>query len=67
MRCRCHRDTWRWTARPAELRVGDQVPAGGRLVAIADLRYRHGATCTMIPRNGAAERTIRVYPPSPVG
>ncbi|MCX5009439.1 hypothetical protein OG765_00205 [Streptomyces sp. NBC_00555] len=51
---------------PTELRVGDQVHAGGRLVAIADLRYRHGATRTMVLRNGAvcvAERTIRVYRP----
>ncbi|MFE2326668.1 hypothetical protein ACFXD5_22525 [Streptomyces sp. NPDC059385] len=48
---------------PTELRVGDQVQAGGGLVAIA-LRYRHGATRTMILCGGAvcvAERTIRVY------
>ncbi|MFJ3883346.1 hypothetical protein ACIPW5_38600 [Streptomyces sp. NPDC090077] len=49
-----------------ELRVGDQVLAQGRLLAIADLRYRHGATRTMILSNGqvaAAERMVRVYHP----
>ncbi|MFC9293956.1 hypothetical protein ACFTWH_16830 [Streptomyces sp. NPDC057011] len=49
---------------PTELRVGDQIPAGGRLVDIVDLRYRHGATRTMILRGGAvcaAEGTVRVY------
>ncbi|MBT2546559.1 hypothetical protein J7E99_39405 [Streptomyces sp. ISL-44] len=49
---------------PHELRVGDYILAGGRLVQIADLRYRHGATRIMILRNGAvcvAERSIRVY------
>ncbi|WP_327412713.1 hypothetical protein [Streptomyces sp. NBC_01233] len=49
---------------PHELKVGDHVLAGGHLIPIADLRYRAGATRTMILRNGAvcvAERTIRVY------
>ncbi len=49
---------------PHELQVGDYVLAGGRLVPIADLRYRHGATRTLILRTGAvcvAERPIRVY------
>ncbi|WP_328297431.1 hypothetical protein OG389_06070 [Streptomyces sp. NBC_00435] len=49
---------------PNELRVGDHVLAGGNLIPIADLRYRAGATRTMILRNGAvcvAERPIRVY------
>lgn len=49
---------------PHELRVGDHILAGGRLIPIADLRYRAGATRTMILRNGAvcvAERIIRVY------
>ncbi|MFK0238629.1 hypothetical protein [Streptomyces vinaceus] len=51
---------------PTELRVGDQVLAGGRLVAITDLRYRHGGTRTMILVGGrlaVAERTVRVYRP----
>ncbi|MFI9064427.1 hypothetical protein ACIGQE_21570 [Streptomyces sp. NPDC053429] len=51
---------------PTELRVGDQVLAGGRLVAITDLRYRHGGTRTMILAGGrlaVAERTVRVYRP----
>ncbi|MEW2374435.1 hypothetical protein AB0940_34555 [Streptomyces sp. NPDC006656] len=51
---------------PTELRVGDQVLAGGRLVAIADLRYRYGATRTMILSTGrlaVAERVVRVYRP----
>ncbi|MFF3619462.1 hypothetical protein [Streptomyces sp. NPDC002467] len=54
---------------PTELRVGDQVLAGGRLVAIVDLRYRHGGTRTMILRTGAvcvAGRTVRVYRRHPV-
>ncbi|MFB7788045.1 hypothetical protein ACFY0N_39315 [Streptomyces vinaceus] len=49
---------------PTELRVGDQVLAGGRLIAITDLRYRHGGTRTMILAGGrlaTAERTVRVY------
>ncbi|MFF3620841.1 hypothetical protein [Streptomyces sp. NPDC002467] len=48
------------------LRVGDQVLAGGRLVAITDLRYRHGGTRTMILAGGrlaVAERTVRVHRP----
>ncbi|MFE6848417.1 hypothetical protein [Streptomyces sp. NPDC057686] len=48
------------------LRVGDQVLADGRLVAIADLRYRHGGARTMILADGrlaVAERTVRVYRP----
>ncbi|MEU7068133.1 hypothetical protein [Streptomyces sp. NPDC046161] len=51
---------------PTELRVGDQLLAGGRLVAITDLRYRHGGTRTMILAGGrlaVAERTVRVYRP----
>lgn len=51
---------------PTEPRVGDQIRVGGRLVAIADLRYRYGGTRTMILRNGTvtvAERTVRVYRP----
>ncbi|MFB7982775.1 hypothetical protein [Streptomyces vinaceus] len=51
---------------PTELRVGDQVQAGGRLVAITDLRYRHGGTRTMILAGGrlaVAEGTVRVYRP----
>lgn len=51
---------------PTELRVGDQVLAGGRLVAITDLRYRHGGTRTMILTGGrlaVAEGTVRVYRP----
>ncbi|MFD8025798.1 hypothetical protein ACFV6G_35965, partial [Streptomyces lavendulae] len=51
---------------PTELRVGDQVLSDGRLVAIADLRYRHGGARTMILSTGrvaAAERTVRVYRP----
>lgn len=54
---------------PTELRVGDQVPVGGRLVAIVDLCYRHGATRTMILGNGAvcvAGKTLRVYRPHTV-
>ncbi|MFE5772689.1 hypothetical protein ACFQ7O_30500 [Streptomyces sp. NPDC056485] len=46
--------------------VGDQVLAGGRLLAITDLRYRHGGTRTMILAGGrlaVAERTVRVYRP----
>ncbi|MFG2623046.1 hypothetical protein ACGFXC_36095 [Streptomyces sp. NPDC048507] len=38
--------------------------SGGRLVAIADLRYRHGGTRTMILHDGrvaAGGRTVRVY------
>lgn len=35
-------------ALPTDLRVGDQVLAGGHLVTITDLRYRHGGTRTMI-------------------
>ncbi|MFF1561679.1 hypothetical protein [Streptomyces sp. NPDC058279] len=53
---------------PTELRVGDQVLTGGRLVAITDLRYRYGATRTMILDNGrvaVAERAVRVYRPYP--
>ncbi|MFE1413442.1 hypothetical protein ACFW6F_21975 [Streptomyces sp. NPDC058746] len=49
---------------PTELRVGDQVMAGGSFVDIVDLRYRHGGTRTMILRGGAvcvADRTVRVY------
>ncbi|MFE2267628.1 hypothetical protein ACFXB4_00075 [Streptomyces lavendulae] len=48
------------------LRVGDRVLSGGRLVAIADQRYRHGGTRTMILTTGrvaAAERTGRVCRP----
>ncbi|MFD8637588.1 hypothetical protein [Streptomyces sp. NPDC059533] len=48
------------------LRVGDQVLAGGRLVAVTDLRYRHGGTPTMILAGGrlaVAERTVRVHRP----
>ncbi|KOU22733.1 hypothetical protein ADK52_20115 [Streptomyces sp. WM6372] len=51
---------------PTELRVGDQVLTGGRLIAITDLRYPHGGTRTMILANGrlaVAERTVRVYRP----
>ncbi|MFI5672589.1 hypothetical protein [Streptomyces sp. NPDC051704] len=51
---------------PTELRVGDQVLAGGRLVAITDLRCRHGGSRTMILAGGrlaVAERTMRVYRP----
>ncbi|MFE2857383.1 hypothetical protein ACFXJO_40480 [Streptomyces lavendulae] len=51
---------------PTDLRVGDRVLSDGRLVAIADLRYRHGGTRTMILTTGrvaAAERTVRVYRP----
>ncbi|MCF3181406.1 hypothetical protein IPZ70_15870 [Streptomyces polychromogenes] len=51
---------------PTELRVGDHVVADGRLVAITDLRYHHGATRTMILGNGrvrVADRLERVYPP----
>ncbi|MFI1152551.1 hypothetical protein [Streptomyces sp. NPDC020817] len=51
---------------PTELRVGDQVMAGGRLVAITDLRYRHGGTRTMILTGGrlaVAERRVRVWRP----
>ncbi|MFF4012733.1 hypothetical protein [Streptomyces sp. NPDC001717] len=49
---------------PTELRVGDQVQAGGGFVDIVDLRYRHRGTRTMILRGGAvcvAERMVRVY------
>ncbi|GLW04184.1 hypothetical protein [Streptomyces lavendulae] len=49
---------------PTALRVGDRILSDGRLVAIADLRYRHGGTRTMILSTGrvtAAERTVRVY------
>ncbi|MGW2996282.1 hypothetical protein ACWDA9_32665 [Streptomyces sp. NPDC001193] len=49
---------------PTELRVGDRVLTGGRLVAITDLRYRHGGTRTMIQvgrRMAVAERTVRVW------
>ncbi|MFK0203834.1 hypothetical protein [Streptomyces lavendulae] len=49
---------------PTELRVGDQLLSDGRLVAIADLRYRHGGTRTMILSTGrvaAAQRTVRIY------
>ncbi|MFE9222759.1 hypothetical protein ACFYN3_41605 [Streptomyces lavendulae] len=51
---------------PTELRVRDQVVSDGHLVAIADLRYRHGGTRTMILGTGrvaAAGRTVRVYRP----
>ncbi|MFJ3914457.1 hypothetical protein [Streptomyces vinaceus] len=51
---------------PTELRVGDQVLADGRLVAITDLRYRHGGTRTMILAGGrlaVAQGTVRVYRP----
>ncbi|MFE2330527.1 hypothetical protein ACFXD5_42610 [Streptomyces sp. NPDC059385] len=51
------------------LRVGDQVPAGGRLVAITDVRYRHGGTRMMILAGGrpaVAERTVRVHRPRSV-
>ncbi|MFD7079049.1 hypothetical protein [Streptomyces sp. NPDC059918] len=52
---------------PTELRVGDQVMAGDRLVAITDLRYRHGGSRTMMilagGRLAGAERTVRVYRP----
>ncbi|MEU3317266.1 hypothetical protein ABZ743_31950 [Streptomyces sp. NPDC006662] len=51
---------------PTGLRVGDQVLDGGRLVAITDLRYRYGATRTMILSTGrlaVAERVVRVYRP----
>ncbi|MFD7838679.1 hypothetical protein [Streptomyces sp. NPDC059761] len=51
---------------PTELRVGDHVLAGGRLLAITDLRYRHGGTRTMILAGGrlaVAERTVRVWRP----
>ncbi|MFE2165874.1 hypothetical protein ACFXB3_12500 [Streptomyces sp. NPDC059447] len=44
-------------------------PGGGRLVAITDLRYRHGGTRTMIPAGGrlaVAERTVRVHRPRSV-
>ncbi|GLV85690.1 hypothetical protein Slala03_53790 [Streptomyces lavendulae subsp. lavendulae] len=40
--------------------------SGGRLVAIADLRYRHRGTRTMILGTSCvavAERTVRVYRP----
>ncbi|MFF1561781.1 hypothetical protein [Streptomyces sp. NPDC058279] len=46
--------------------MGDQVLAGGRLAAITDLRYRYGATRTMILDNGrvaVAERAVGVYRP----
>lgn len=51
---------------PTDLRVGDRIISDGRLVAIVDLRYRHGGTRTMILTTGrvtAAERTVRVYRP----
>ncbi|WP_327281019.1 hypothetical protein OG723_00565 [Streptomyces sp. NBC_01278] len=51
---------------PTELRVGDRVLTGGRLVAFTDLRYRHGGTRTMIQAGGrlaVAQRTVRVYRP----
>lgn len=49
---------------PTELRVGDRVLTGGRLVAFTDLRFRHGGTRTMIQAGGrlaVAQRTVRVY------
>ncbi|MCB5181514.1 hypothetical protein [Streptomyces antimicrobicus] len=49
---------------PTELRVGDHVIAGGRLVTITDLRYRHGGTRTVILSTGrlaVADRVMRVY------
>ncbi|MFD7079083.1 hypothetical protein [Streptomyces sp. NPDC059918] len=51
---------------PTELRVGDEVLAGGRLLAITDLRYRHGGTRTTFLAGGrlaVAKRTVRVYRP----
>ncbi|MEV7831881.1 hypothetical protein AB0P12_14800 [Streptomyces subrutilus] len=51
---------------PHELRVGDHVLAGDRLVPIVDLRYRAGATRTIILATGAlrfADRSMRVYRP----
>ncbi|MFI5672759.1 hypothetical protein [Streptomyces sp. NPDC051704] len=51
---------------PTELCVGDQVLVGGSLVAITDLRYRHGGARTMILVGGrlaVAEHTVRVYRP----
>ncbi|MFJ5812031.1 hypothetical protein OG906_37805 (plasmid) [Streptomyces sp. NBC_01426] len=51
---------------PHELRVGDHVLAGDHLVLIADLRYRAGATRTIILATGAvcvADRSLRVYRP----
>ncbi|WP_086804088.1 hypothetical protein [Streptomyces caniscabiei] len=48
---------------PTELRVGDHVLDGGPLVAVTDLRYRYGATRTMILSTGrlaVAERVVRV-------
>ncbi|WP_329201656.1 MULTISPECIES: hypothetical protein [unclassified Streptomyces] len=53
---------------PTELRLADRVLTSGRLVAITDLRYRYGATRTMILDNGrvaVAERAVRVYYPGP--
>ncbi|MFF4098617.1 hypothetical protein [Streptomyces sp. NPDC001903] len=55
--------------RPTELRVGEQVLAGGRLVEITDLRYRYGGTRTMVLAGGrlaVAERLVRVYRPRTV-
>ncbi|THA28788.1 hypothetical protein [Streptomyces sp. A1547] len=51
---------------PTELRVGDQVLSGGRLVAITNFRHPRGGTRTMILANRrltVAERTVRVYRP----
>ncbi|MFJ1869446.1 hypothetical protein ACIOD1_33160 [Streptomyces sp. NPDC088097] len=51
---------------PHELRVGDHVLAGDRLVPIADLRYRAGGTRTIILATGTlciADRSMRVYRP----
>ncbi|MFJ4321303.1 hypothetical protein ACIP46_39490 [Streptomyces lavendulae] len=46
--------------------MGDRVLSGGRMVAIALLRYRSGGTRTMVLSTGcvaAMERTVRVYRP----
>ncbi|WP_168714292.1 hypothetical protein [Streptomyces sp. A1136] len=51
----------------ARSRRGSAVLAGGRLAAITDLRYRYGATRTMISDNGrvaVAQRAVRVWRPS---
>ncbi|MET8294566.1 hypothetical protein [Streptomyces sp. NPDC005180] len=49
---------------PTDLRIGDHILTGGHLVAVTDLRYRYGATRTMILSTGrlaVAERGVRVY------
>ncbi|MEV6581190.1 hypothetical protein AB0M92_23810 [Streptomyces sp. NPDC051582] len=58
---------------PTELRAGDRVVNGGRLVAITDLRYRHGGTRIMILAGGRpsadpdhmVRRTIATHPRLP--